>query len=236
MGQRLNLPRLQAFAFRLQLHLQGIGQRQIHVVAAEQDVVADRDAVQQQVAVLFGHGNQRQVGRAAADIHHEDDIARFDLLAPASFTALYPAVQSGLGLFQQHRLPQPHGMRGLHGQFACRGIEGGRDSDDEFLFTQRRLGETRIPGITQMPQIEPGGFQRRHARHLFRSLDRQDCGPAVDAAVAEPTLRARNQADRRLASKGSCQLADDGPIIVTPGQFQIFGPHFGLVRLVQKGR
>ena len=59
------------------------GQRQVHVVAAEQDVVADGDAVQLQVALALAHGDQREVAGAAADVDDQDDVARLHLLAPA---------------------------------------------------------------------------------------------------------------------------------------------------------
>ena len=42
------LPSVQRLAFGLELRLQRVGQRQIHVVAAEQDVLADADALELQ--------------------------------------------------------------------------------------------------------------------------------------------------------------------------------------------
>ena len=57
------------------LRLQRIGQRQIHVVAAEQDVLADADALEFEVAGDVGHGDQAEIGGAAADVAHQDDVA-----------------------------------------------------------------------------------------------------------------------------------------------------------------
>jgi hypothetical protein len=82
-GQRPQLPGVELAALRRELAGDGIGQRQVHVVAAEQDVLADRDAVQFEVAVAFEHGDQREVAGAAADIDDQDDVARPHLLAPA---------------------------------------------------------------------------------------------------------------------------------------------------------
>ena len=59
-------------------------EREVHVVAAEQDVVADRDAMQFQVAFALDDGDQREVGGAAADVDDEDDVADLHLLAPAA--------------------------------------------------------------------------------------------------------------------------------------------------------
>ena len=44
---------------------------EVHVVAAEQDVIADRDALEREVAVVLADENQAEVGRAAADVAHE---------------------------------------------------------------------------------------------------------------------------------------------------------------------
>ena len=63
-------------------------QGQVHVVAAEQDVLADGDAGQLQCAVLLGDRDQRQVRGAAADIDDEDDVADLDLVAPAALLSL----------------------------------------------------------------------------------------------------------------------------------------------------
>ena len=67
-----------------------VGQREVHVVAAEQDVVADRDAVQLEVAVALDHGDQREVGGAAADVDDQDHVADLHLLAPAVAAGLEP--------------------------------------------------------------------------------------------------------------------------------------------------
>ena len=76
MHQRQELPGVERLALGLELRLQRIGQRQIHVVAAEQDVLADADALELQVAVDIGDGDQAEIGGAAADVADEDDVAR----------------------------------------------------------------------------------------------------------------------------------------------------------------
>ena len=59
-----------------------VGQGQVHVVAAQQDVLADGQARQREVARVVVDGDQREVGRAAADVAHEqDDVAGLDLPA-----------------------------------------------------------------------------------------------------------------------------------------------------------
>ena len=86
-------------------------QRGIDVVAAEQDVIAHRDPLQRDLAVLFLHRDQREIGGAAADVDHQDQIAHADPLAPIRIP-LDPGIEGGLRLFQQDdvaiaRLPPP---------------------------------------------------------------------------------------------------------------------------------
>ena len=76
------------------------GERQIHVVAAEQNMLADRDAFQRQFAALVRDRDQREVRGAAADIDDQNQIADRDLLTPVRM-AFDPGVEGGLRLFEQ---------------------------------------------------------------------------------------------------------------------------------------
>ena len=51
-------------------------QRQVDIVAAQQDVLAYGNPVQRQFAALLGHGDQREIRGAAADIDDQDQVAR----------------------------------------------------------------------------------------------------------------------------------------------------------------
>jgi hypothetical protein len=113
-GQRPQLPGVGLDALGAELAGDGKSQRQIHVVATEQDVLADRDPVQFEDARAFENGNQREVAGAAADVGDEDDLARLHLLAPAAAALLNPAVQRSLRLFEQDhvlRSPPPWPLR-----------------------------------------------------------------------------------------------------------------------------
>jgi hypothetical protein len=66
-------------------------------------VLAHGNALQLQIAFALQHGDQRQVGGAAAHVHDQDDVAMLDLLAPLAAAGLDPAVQRGLGFFQQRQ-------------------------------------------------------------------------------------------------------------------------------------
>ena len=81
-------------------------------------MLAHGNALQLQIAVALTHGDQRQVGRATAHVHHQDDVAMLDLLAPVAAAGLDPAVQRGLRLFQQGEVGKPGDAAGLGRQLA----------------------------------------------------------------------------------------------------------------------
>ncbi|MNT64332.1 hypothetical protein D3C72_2022240 [compost metagenome] len=95
------MPGVQLGAVGGQLAGHQVGQRQVHIVATEQDVFTDCHAMRFQHAVALEHGDQRKVAGAAAHVDDQDDVARLDFLAPAAFAGLDPAVQGRLRLFQQ---------------------------------------------------------------------------------------------------------------------------------------
>ena len=75
MPQRDRLPGIELHALLGEAAGDVVGQRQIHVVAAHQQVIADGDAPQHQFALLFGDADERQVGGAAADVADQQRIA-----------------------------------------------------------------------------------------------------------------------------------------------------------------
>ena len=80
------------------------------------------DAVRFELAVALEDGDQRKVAGTAADVDHQDDVARCDLLAPAAAAALDPAVQRRLRLFEQGRREAGQ-ARGVQRQLARARIE-----------------------------------------------------------------------------------------------------------------
>ena len=98
--------------------LQNARQRQVHVVAAQQDVVANGDAFQRQFAVLFGNHNEAEIRGAAADVAHQHQVADLDAAAPVITLALQPRIKSCLRLFQQRDLLIAGLFGGAPGQLA----------------------------------------------------------------------------------------------------------------------
>ena len=56
-----------------QTRLDRARERDVHVVAAEEQVLADGDTLEAQLATARPRRDQREVGRAAADVDHEDE-------------------------------------------------------------------------------------------------------------------------------------------------------------------
>ena len=73
--QRDELPAVDLLSAAGDFVLEEVRQGEIHVVAAEEDVVAHRDALQGQVALPLGHRDEAEVGRATAHVDHEDEVA-----------------------------------------------------------------------------------------------------------------------------------------------------------------
>ena len=78
-----------------------------------------------QFAVALRNGDQGEVGSAAADIHHQNQIAHADTLAPVGMP-LHPGVKRGLRLFEQGNILEAGLFGRFERQFARHRVEGGR--------------------------------------------------------------------------------------------------------------
>src|SRR6185295_7577779 len=78
---------------RRRLPPHGVGEGEVHVVAAEEDVIADGDALELEIAARVLDGDEGEVGGAAAHVADEDDVARAQLLAPAIAGGGEPGVE-----------------------------------------------------------------------------------------------------------------------------------------------
>ena len=150
----------------------GVGQRQVHVVAAEQDVIADGDPLERQVALDLADRDQREVGGAAADVAHQDHVTDGELLAPAVAGLAQPRVERRLRLLEQRHVRQARVGGGAHRELARDRVERRRHRQQHLLRGQRRVGMRVVPGRAHMAEIARRGLDRRHARHLGRRLPR----------------------------------------------------------------
>ena len=135
--QRLQLPRVDAMAFALEALLHDAREGEVHVVAAEQDVIADRDALEREVAVVLADEDQAEVGRAAADVAHEQQVADAELPPPALARAVDPRVAGGLRLLEQRHAREAGVGRGPQRQLARLFVERCGHGDEHVLAVER---------------------------------------------------------------------------------------------------
>src|SRR6185436_9041116 len=96
------LPRLQ-FAATGQLVLQVLRQGEVHIVAAQQQMVADGHAVELYLPLFAtADANQREIGRAATNVADENLLAWADELVPVVLMFVNPGIKGRLRLFDQH--------------------------------------------------------------------------------------------------------------------------------------
>ncbi len=118
----MELHRVQLLAELRELLLGVPGYREVHVVAAQKQVLADGDALELQLARFLRNRNQRQVRGPAPDVDNQDQIAGFDSLPPI-WIAVNPGVERRLRFFEDRDLGIPGGFCGALRQLAGRGIE-----------------------------------------------------------------------------------------------------------------
>ena len=103
MPERNGLPRVELDAFfRLQAFRGKMRQRQIHIIAADQQMIADGAPLQHQFALILGRLDQRQIRRASAHVADQHHIAGPQMLAPLIPLCMQPGVHRGLRFLEQH--------------------------------------------------------------------------------------------------------------------------------------
>ena len=97
--ERLVLAAIDLGAFFSETVGDDAGEREIDIIAAQQNVIADGDAVEAELAIRFGDGDQREIRGTAADIDDQDEVADGD--APAPIGVARSRRKGGLGFFEQ---------------------------------------------------------------------------------------------------------------------------------------
>jgi hypothetical protein len=138
----------------------GTGEREIDIVAAQEDVFADGDAFEGEFAIGFADGDEREIGGAAADVDDEDEGAGVDAFAPVGM-AFEPGVESGLGFFEENEIGKAGAAGGVFGEGAGGGVEGGGDGDED-------LGVFDVAeGLAEVGEVGGGGFEGGDFRDAF---------------------------------------------------------------------
>ena len=117
---------------------QVLGQRQVLVVSAQDQVIAHRHAMKLDlVPFAAADADQGKIRRPAADVADQDLLARLDAPLPVRVMRVDPGVKGRLRLFDQHHARQSGRGGRLHGQFAGHFVERSRQREHDVLILQR---------------------------------------------------------------------------------------------------
>ena len=180
--KRMQLHGLELGPFSGKLLLDMPGQRQIDIVAAQQNMFADSHALQRQFSSLLGDRDQREIRGAAADVHHQNQIAHRDALAPIGMP-LDPGVERRLRLFEQQQILIAGLFGGFQRQLSRHRVERRGHRHQHLLLDERRVRHLRIPSLAQMFQIAARCFHRGNSCDAFGRVERKDGRRAIDARM-----------------------------------------------------
>ena len=183
------LPRVRRGPLRRQQAGGVVGEGEVHVVPAHQQVPADGDAVEGQFPALVRDGDQREVCRPAAHVDHQQHVAGGEVAPPVVPAVGEVGVDRRLRFLQQHRAGGEPGVGGgFAGEVAGGGVEARRHRQRHRLLGERGVGVRVIPRRGEVSQQSGGGLDRADLGNLRRRVPRQDRRPPVHARVPEPRL------------------------------------------------
>ena len=186
------LPRFE-MPVSLESSLDVMCQREVTVVAAEDQVIPNRHAMELHGATFtLLHADQCEVARPAADIAHQNLLTGRHEVTPVRRVLVDPRIEGRLRLFDQNDARQPRLLRGLHGQLASHLIERRGEREDKVLLRQRMLGKLRVPRFSRVLQIPRADGDRRESFDILSPLPRQEVGRSIDSRMTEPRLRRRD--------------------------------------------
>ncbi len=183
------LPVSEKFFFRV------VGESQIQVVATEEQVVADGDSFEVGEGGIFGGGGnleEAQVGRAAPDIHDEDEGVWFGFAFDCEerFPVFFhPGVERGLGFFEEDdRFLDSSQGGSIESKLLGGRVKRGRDGDGNLLVAEGGRGVCGIPSGSQRAEEDGEGFYGTDPRvwRNFVRAKREELRAAVGGVVDEP--------------------------------------------------
>jgi hypothetical protein len=175
---------------------EGVGEREVHVVAAEEQVFPDCDAFQGEVALMLGHRDQAEVRRATADVADQQKVSGLHLRAPGRALTLQPSVECRLRLFEQCDLSEPGLGRGFQGERARGFVEGGGHRDHRGGGGEDLVRATLPLTRQQVGQQLAGDFERGPFLRHHRAAPGQQRTAPVHMRVTQPALGRKDQTVR----------------------------------------
>ena len=216
------------------------GELPVHVVAAEQHMVADGDARQDEPAGLLADRDEAEVAGAAAHVADQHHVADLHLLAPALALPVEPGVERGLRFLEECEVFEARRPRRLDGQLARRRVERRGHRQDDVLLLEAEVGllagHARVPRLGEVPEVQSRRLERRDAAVLLARAPGQDARPAIDARMAQPRLGRADEARLDLSALLAGVLAGGVVALRCPRQFEAARRHLARAREIQEGR
>ena len=208
--------------FRHKARLEQRREGEIDVVAAEQDMFADRNPpdVGDPTRRTGPRLEQTEIRGAAADVDHQDMPRLGGVRVPpfpqrlGRAVPLEPAIESRLRLLQKpHAIGKARFLRSIQREALRGGVERSRDRNGDVLRIERKAGsgEAGVPGVPQMAQDQRGGADGRdllRRLEIIRSPGQDRRGP-VGRMVTQPRLRRPHDPSGRFARPAPGEAADD---------------------------
>ena len=151
--------RIEALTGGKKARLQRPGERDVDVVAPEEEVLADRDPLEPELPAARARADQREVRRPTAHVDDQDERHGRETRAPVALMGLEPGVEGRLRLLEEGDSGKPGRVRGGEGQLARDLVERRGHREDDLL-RRERLGKARVPGFPEMGQDACRGLHR----------------------------------------------------------------------------
>ncbi len=136
------------------------GEGDVDVVAAEQDVIADREPLERQPLAVGTDPHQAEVRCAAADVDDQDELVRAQALLPVGGVRADPGVERGLRFLEERDAGQAGLPRGGDRELARDLVERCRHGQHDILRGERMVGESLVPGLAQVREVARRGRDR----------------------------------------------------------------------------
>ena len=169
------------------------GQRQVEIVAAQQQVLAHRGAREIDQVARARNADEAEIAGASAHVADQHGLPVEELLARLRQVVGDPRIERGGRLFEQREALETRLARGHHGEFPSLFVEGRGDGEHDVLRGQRHAFGA-VPLLAELGDEARGNLDRReHASGLLR-IPREDLGCPIDIGIGEPGFRRVHQA------------------------------------------
>ena len=175
-----------------------MGQGQVEVVAAEDQVVADGHAVELHLAAFAAaDADQREVRRAAADVADEDLLARRDQPVPVvgdgrrSRRKRRPAAPRSAP-----RAASPARAAALTVSSRATSSNDAGSVNTKSCSASGSLRKPGVPGLADVGQVAAADFDRRKPLDVVGPMPGQQRGRSIHARVTQPRLGRMDQPAR----------------------------------------